>query len=978
MAQHGDSDTGNSKPRDEDVITAIKYWNFETATSLVESFNADKSLKFTYPNSLTPLYQTCQQRVYHDYTPLHNAAAHGHLGLFQYLLDLLFTNIPSVPPLSQDETLRRKQELILNIRGSYGNNSLHVVSRRGNLDIVKLLTGTLGCDPNCTNGSGMSCLHLAAESGHLHVVRYLIEETGSDLNQDDEGMTPLYLACENGHMDIVKYLITEANCDPNIVSKDGMTCLHFASMSRRVDVVEYLTDKHNCVSKMDVYGNTPLHDAARKDGNLDVVKFLTKNCICDLLATNKWNETALDIAMVYKRTSIISYLSRASANLTKIIISPTINTFVVGNSGSGKSTLVKAISQDKSFLKRVFNLKVKGVVPLTPGIVLTTIDHEIFGRVNIFDFAGHEEYYVSHEMILCQSSHPLVLLVINISLPLHEVKKQLLYWLAILSNSSTNETCKIMQIIIIGSHADLINKSITSKIENLISTTIRSKANIQYCGLINFDCRYSTSSGMEQLCFRLCNISESIRSDIADSESFQSKKLCTSLMSFIMNELSVIKVAISISELWKYYMSAVPPEDNPDLPLDLYPFPLQNKMTFIRTCQKLNLNGNILLVPHEHNIEESLLVLDNDIQVHACLKIIQQNISNDLGMLKESKLKDFLSDTLVDMKDPTLAIEYLKVSQFCTEITPDQLLSAPDKINGENHYFFPNLVLATRPSSSTLWRTDEGGHEYTDLYTWCMECTNVDQFFTPRYIHTLFIQLVKCENDSAHAQCIIWKNGILLVHSNLTRCVIEVTDQTTRLYITLQCEKGHKIYLVKQRSFLISLIKSLKKKACPEVESRELLFSPTHSYPPVPGSDSVSLTDVARSVLAGLPAVATCKDSMRTKINQVHISELLFFDSLHLNHAIGNNTTLQTILINSGSSDIVPSSLMRRVCSKVEPHICLTDIFQDTSLKEITYKELHEELLKYTIFSDDTLFVSHSITTNSMINSISSIRNWLV
>ncbi len=78
---------------------------------------------------------------------------------------------------------------------------------------------------------------------------------------------------------------------------------------------------------------------------------------------------------------------------------------------------------------------------------------------------------------------------------------------------------------------------------------------------------------------------------------------------------------------------------------------------------------------------------------------------------------------------------------------------------------------------------------------------------------SIFIQLVKCENDSAHAQCIIWKNGILLVHSNLTRCVIEVTDQTTRLYITLQCEKGHKIYLVKQRSFLISLIKSLKKES---------------------------------------------------------------------------------------------------------------------------------------------------------------------
>ncbi len=1033
MAQQGDSDAGNSKPRDEDVITAIWSCNFETAISLVESFNADKSLKFTYPNSLTPLYQICQQLVLYEYTPLHIAAEHGHLGLFQYLLDLLFINITSVPQLSHDATLRRKQKLILTLiapRYNDGDNPLHVASRRGNLDVVKLLTDTLGCNPNCTNIRDMSCLHLAAESGHLNVVRYLIEEKGSDLtlidkqgscpsyldvgigtvpkymnvlkynrgsdphfkskkgltsgrslvhaategghlhvirylidhhgcnpsSQDDEGITPLHLACENGHMDIVKYLITEANCNPNLVSKDRTTCLHIASKYGKLDVVEYLTDKHHCVSKMDEWGDTPLHWAAgRDDDNLDVVKFLTKNCICDLLATNRYNETALDIAMdiaTYDNTSIISYLSRASANLTNIIVSPTINIFVVGNSGSGKSTLVKAISQDKSFLKKVFKLKVKGVVPLTPGIVPTTIDHEIFGRANIFDFAGHEEYYASHEMILCQSSHPLVLLVLNISLPLHEVEKQLRYWLAILSNASTNETCRFMQIIIIGSHADLINKSKTSKIENLISTTFKSKASIQYCGLINFDCRYSVSSGIEQLCLQLSQISQSIRSDSAKNESNESVKLCTVLMGFIKNELSVIKGAISISELWKHYKSAASSKDDLNLAWYLYPPPLNNKMTFIQTCQKLNLSGNLLLIPHKHIIEESLLVLDNDIQlqVHACLREIKKSISNDLGILEESKLKDILSDSLVDIKDPSQAIEYLKVSQFCTEITPDQLLSPPDKIDGENHYFFPNLVLATRPSSSTLWRTEEGGHEYTDLYTWCMECTNAGQFFTPRYIHTLFIQLVKCESDSNHAQCIIWKNGILLVHSNLTRCVIEVTDQTTRLYITLQSEKGREMSLVKQRSFLISLVKSLKKKSCPEVESRELLFSPTHPSSPVSISDSVPVTDVACSVLAGHPAVATRKDS--TNINQVYISELLYFDSLYLNNDdVEVDTILQTLLLNSRSSDIVPSSVMESVCSTFESFFSFTKIY--------SYKQLFEVLLKYTIFSDDTLFVSH-------------------
>ncbi len=35
---------------------------------------------------------------------------------------------------------------------------------------------------------------------------------------------------------------------------------------------------------------------------------------------------------------------------------------------------------------------------------------------------------------------------------------------------------------------------------------------------------------------------------------------------------------------------------------------------------------------------QSLLVLDNDIQVHACLREIKKIFSNDLGMLEESKL----------------------------------------------------------------------------------------------------------------------------------------------------------------------------------------------------------------------------------------------------------------------------------------------------------------------------------------------------
>ncbi len=49
---------------------------------------------------------------------------------------------------------------------------------------------------------------------------------------------------------------------------------------------------------------------------------------------------------------------------------------------------------------------------------------------------------------------------------------------------------------------------------------------------------------------------------------------------------------------------------------------------------------------------------------------------------------------------------------------------------------------------------------------------------------------------------------------------------------------------------------------------------------------------------------------------------------------------------------------MERVRSSVEPHIALIKILQ-VEPGDVSYKQLYEVLLKYTIFSDDTLFVSH-------------------
>ena len=101
-------------------------------------------------------------------------------------------------------------------------------------------------------------------------------------------------------------------------------------------------------------------------------------------------------------------------------ISPTINIFVLGNSGSGKSTLVKALSTENAVFGKL--VKVRGVIPLTAGIVPTALHSQVFGRVNIYDFAGHEEYYASHEMILQHTAQALVLLTLDVSAPLLDIE----------------------------------------------------------------------------------------------------------------------------------------------------------------------------------------------------------------------------------------------------------------------------------------------------------------------------------------------------------------------------------------------------------------------------------------------------------------------------------------------------------------------------------------------------------------------------
>ena len=535
-------------------------------------------------------------------------------------------------------------------------------------------------------------------------------------------------------------------------------------------------------------------------------------------------------------------------------------------------------------------------------------------------------------MILQQTSHPLVLLTVDISLPQQIIEKQLLYWLSILSNSQNNH------IIIVGSHNDQVNNIIRHEISQKVKSLIRTESSIKYHGFIRCDCRYATSQRISKLRLKLNSVCRSIQYVMAVNESNNSNKLCASLMYYLKHVMPE-HPTITVRDVLKNIQES-----------DLVNCKLVDQSLLIQTCKSLSSNGHLLFIIHNENPEKSLIVLRNNIileKVHACLTDIKKRLSNKFGIVEESKLTEILSESLKDVIEPEQAMKYLIITQFCSKIAPDQLLFLPDNVKNVNFYFFPNLVSASRPGDLFPPRN----HKYTYLYTWCMKCYYAWQFFTPRYLHTLFIQLTKCEESETNSECKkIWKNGILLIHENDTRSIIEVTDQTTRVYLTIQCVEGCESQLVKHRSHLISFIKHFTKKTFPSVKVEESLLLPQVSYSPE-SSTQVQVSYVAHSIVNGYKYTP----------NNVNIKELLFFDSFQ---AI-KYQTLHKIFTHRLSGNVVPLETMKRIHSAVETCRELQEWFEDESSgqcrRDVTYSQLYRELIKYSIFTDGSIPVSYNL-----------------
>jgi ankyrin repeat protein/L-ascorbate metabolism protein UlaG (beta-lactamase superfamily) len=253
-------------------------------------------------------------------TPLHGAAAAGHLAIVEFLLskgaDIDARNSANQNPLFYAAYNGKADVVSLLLdKGAdfketdrYGRTVLHYPVREGYKDVVEILAGK-GMDITAEDGMGISPLRFAVEGGHAGIMQVFIDSKALDV-EGDTGIKALHLAAQLGQNEIVDLLIARG---ASITTKNdsGATLLHNAAIGRLLELSRRLIEGGAPLNERDARGRTPLHYAA-KQGSVDIVGLLIKKGADPNIKGND-ERTALHIAEDWGFKEIIQTLKAGGA-----------------------------------------------------------------------------------------------------------------------------------------------------------------------------------------------------------------------------------------------------------------------------------------------------------------------------------------------------------------------------------------------------------------------------------------------------------------------------------------------------------------------------------------------------------------------------------------------------------------------------------------------------------------------------------------
>ncbi|CAK4684669.1 unnamed protein product [Aphanomyces euteiches] len=176
------------------------------------------------------------------------AAANGHIGV---LKALLHDNMVDQTFLNEHSALLKAAALghanvvryLFAIDGiNLGETALHFATKKGRLEIVRMLLDHDGIEVNLSNEVNESALHYASSNGYVEIARLLLERGVLINAQSKTGYTALHNAIVRRKSNIVQALLAHGHLDLTAKTKGGHTALDIALAKCDDEIVRLLVE----------------------------------------------------------------------------------------------------------------------------------------------------------------------------------------------------------------------------------------------------------------------------------------------------------------------------------------------------------------------------------------------------------------------------------------------------------------------------------------------------------------------------------------------------------------------------------------------------------------------------------------------------------------------------------------------------------------------------------------------------------------
>ena len=796
--------TLQSECGDTPLHKAACHGRGEVALALITEFGCDANLPNNY--GYTSLHTACHEgdasvvRIIGKYasvlsttkdgdTPLDIAAARGHDECIEALLQL---------------------DAPIMLRNAAGNTAFEIACEKGLASIVKRVD-----KKECllaTTNDGDTLLHIAAARGHEECVEALLQLDAPTSLKNAAGKTALHVACEEGHAQIVKMI----GKDTSLLATDnvGDTPLHIAVARGHDECVEAL---------LQLDAPVMLRNAAGKTVR-DVAQYYTKYLLHTFLAKNR-----AKIHVNYDQ--IIQQAKKEYSEAERIV-----RVFVIGNTGAGKSSFVESMKRE-GFLDSMSTVSESTVPPHTAGIVPSIHTSKHCGRVLFYDLAGDPEYYSSHAAILenlaSSKGDNIFVIVIDLREDILTVRNTLQYWLSFIGYQ-----CGSKNLIVIGSHRDLLTKEIVDKKIQKISAIQSEHVEMKYFTL---NCCKPRSKELEEIKSRIVHLTK-------DSPRYKLSTEASVLLGLLVKDFSNVTACSTRAILSSIEDTGI------SLP--------KNITSFLRELHDV---GVLFMIGNERGDSQQVILNISKLtnEVHKLLFSKEAEFlengdvisSFNIGIIPQSLLDKFLPQHIT--KECLVKLQYCQEIRQC-DVSAFPFLSNPES-SSQSFLFFPALCTVGKSDVSRATPPSIG---YS--IGWLAKCADTTcDYFPPRFLHVLLLRLVfrftlavpsqhqtdtSASPDHSHLKrrCTMWNCGVRWSMEEGVECMVELVNGNKGVVVITSSEESYKGSCIDIFRRIVSCVMEAKAEFCHTIRPQFFLLDHTQSADYLNEDNQFSMSDVDR------------------------------------------------------------------------------------------------------------------------------------